>query len=329
MLSPPSSASASAPFAVMATPTSGFSCSPAASITSLFKSCAAGTFRTGEAEGFLTGDAFPSEVFLAGGGFAAFAAALAAATRLAAALGFTGLRAGTALLSAVEEVGLVGAVPLLLLEVVVVVALPPPAIVEVVVVVEVFGLVVLASLGLDAEGALATAPDLEPSEAVLTGGLAVEGPCEAGVRLKELVVDAEEAADPALEAVLDPVDRGAVDDDVGRVAALAEGGAGFDNAPVVDDAGLVVGLVDDTVLAFPSEIVDDVFAGLVPAIGLADVFFAISAAVEGGARVRVPDVLTEDGAFPGLAASVFSANTGGLEAGLVTAGFLSFNFASF
>ena len=50
------------------------------------------TFRTGEAEGFLTGDAFPSEVFLAGGGFAAFAAALAAATRLAAALGFTWLR---------------------------------------------------------------------------------------------------------------------------------------------------------------------------------------------------------------------------------------------
>ena len=96
-------------------------------------------------------------------------------------------------------------------------------------VVEVFGLVVLASLGLDAEGALTTAPDFEHSVAGLTGALAVEGPCEAGVRLKELVVDAEEAADPALEAVLDPVDRGAVDD-VGRVAALAEGGAGFDNS---------------------------------------------------------------------------------------------------
>ena len=194
-------------------------------------------------------------------------------------------------------------------------------------VVEVFGLVVLASLGLDAEGALVTVPDFEPSVAGLTGALAVEGPCEAGVRLKELVVDAEEAADPALEAVLDPVDRGAVDD-VGRVAALAEGGAGFDNAPVVDDVGLVVGLVVDTVLAFPSEVVDDVFAGLVLAVSLADVFFAISAAVGGGARVRV-DALTEDGAFPGLAASVFSANTGGLEAGLETAGFLSFNFASF
>ena len=194
-------------------------------------------------------------------------------------------------------------------------------------VVEVFGLVVLASLGLDAEGALVTVPDFEPSVAGLTGALAVEGPCEAGVRLKELVVDADEAADPALEAVLDPVDRAAVDD-VGRVAALAEGGAGFDNAPVVDDVGLVVGLVVDTVLAFPSDIVDDVFAGLVPAIGLADVFFAISAAVEGGARVRV-DALTEDGAFPGLAASVFSANTGGLEAGLEVVGFLSFNFASF
>ena len=189
-------------------------------------------------------------------------------------------------------------------------------------VVEVFGLVVLASLGLDAEGALATAPDFEPSVAGLTGALAVDGPCEAGVRLKELVVDAEEAADPALEAVLDPVDRGAVDD-VGRVAALAEGGAGFDNAPVVDDVGLVVGLVEGTVLPFPSEIVDDVLAGLVLAVGLADVFFAISAAVEGGARVRAPDVLTEDGAFPGLAAS------GGLEAGLERAGFLSFNFASF
>ena len=197
------------------------------------------------------------------------------------------------------------------------------------VVVEVFGLVVLASLGLDAEGALATAPDFEPSVAGLTGALAVEGPCEAGVRLKELVVDAEEAADPALEAVLDPVDRGAVDDDVGRVAALAEGGAGFDNAPVVDDVGLVVGLVEGTVLAFPSEIVDDVFKGLVLAVGLADVFFAISAAVEEGARVRAPDVLPEDGAFPGLAASVFSANTGGLEESLETAGFLSFTFASF
>ena len=196
------------------------------------------------------------------------------------------------------------------------------------VVVEVFALVVLASLGLDAEGALATAPDFEPSVAGLTGALAVEGPCEAGVRLKELVVDAEEAADPALEAVLDPVDRGAVDD-VGRVAALAEGGAGFDNAPVVDDVGLVVGLVVDTVLAFPSEVVDDVFAGLVLAIGLADVFFASSAAVEGGARVRAPDALTEDGAFPGFTASVFAADTGGLEAGLETAGFLSFNFASF
>ena len=195
------------------------------------------------------------------------------------------------------------------------------------VVVEVFGFVVLASLGLDAEGALVTVPDFEPSVAGLTGALAVEGPCEAGVRLKELVVDAEEAADPALEAVLDPVDRGAVDD-VGRVAALAEGGAGFDNAPVVDDVGLVVGLVVDTVLAFPSEIVDDDFAGLVLAVGLADIFLAISAAVEGGARVRI-DALTEDGAFPGLAASVFSANTGGLEAGFETAGFLSFNFASF
>merc|ERR1719228_2475188 len=182
MLSPPSFASAGAPFSVMATSPSGFSCLPAASITSLSTSCAAETFRTGEAEGFLAGDAFPSEVFLAGGGFAAFAAALAAATRLAAALGFTGLRAGTALLSAVEEVGLVGAAPLLLLVVVVVVALPP-AIVEVTVVVEVFGLVVLASLGLDAEGALATAPDFEPSVAGLTGALAVDGPCEAGVRL--------------------------------------------------------------------------------------------------------------------------------------------------
>ena len=196
-------------------------------------------------------------------------------------------------------------------------------------VVEVFGLVVLASLGLDAEGALTTAPDFEHSVAGLTGALAVEGPCEAGVRLKELVVDAEEAADPALEAVLDPVDRGAVDDDVGRVAALAEGGAGFDNAPVVDDVGLVVGLVEGTVLAFPSEFVDDVFKGLVLAVGLADVFFAISAAVEEGARVRAPDVLTEDGAFPGLAASVFSANTEGLEDSLETASFLSFNLASF
>jgi len=117
------------------------------------------------------GELFASEVFLVGGGFAAFAAALAAATLLAAAVGFTGLRAGTAPRSTVEEVGLADVTPLLLL-VVVVVALPLPAVVDVTVVVVLFGLVVLASLGRDKEGTFGMVPVLEPSLAGFTAGLA-------------------------------------------------------------------------------------------------------------------------------------------------------------
>jgi len=122
------------------------------------------------------GELFPSDVFLVGGGFAALAAALAAATLLAAALGFTGLRAGTVPLSTVEEVGLADVAPLLLL-VVDVAALPPPAVVEVTVVVELFGLVVLATLGRDTEGTFGTVPVFVPSVAGFTAGLvAAVGP---------------------------------------------------------------------------------------------------------------------------------------------------------
>jgi len=117
------------------------------------------------------GELFPSEVFLVGGGFAALAAALAAATLLAAALGLTGLRAGTAPLSTVEEVGRADVAPLLLV-VVVVAALPPPAVVEVTVVVELFGLVVPPTLGRDSEGAFGTVPLFEPSVGGFTADLA-------------------------------------------------------------------------------------------------------------------------------------------------------------
>lgn len=112
------------------------------------------------------GEVFASDVFFVGGGFAAFAAALAAATLLAAALGFTGLRAGTAPRSTVEEVGLADVAALLLLVVVVAVALPPLAVVDVTVEVVLLGLVVLASLGRDKEGTFGMVPILEPS---LTG----------------------------------------------------------------------------------------------------------------------------------------------------------------
>lgn len=122
------------------------------------------------------GELFPSEVFLVGGGFAALAAALAAATLLAAALGFTGLRAGTAPLSTVDEVGLADVAPLLLL-VVDVAALPPPAVVDVTVVVELFGLVVFATLGRDTEGTFGIVPVFVPSVADFTADLvAAVGP---------------------------------------------------------------------------------------------------------------------------------------------------------
>ena len=85
--------------------------------------------------------------------------------------GLTGLRAGTAPRSTVEEVGLADVAPLLLL--VVVVALPPPAVVDVTVVVVLFGLaVVLAGLGRDKEGTFGMAPVLEPSLAGFTADLA-------------------------------------------------------------------------------------------------------------------------------------------------------------
>jgi len=159
----------------LSSPSAG--CTPFCSFSSV-SSFAGDTdgFLTGDAfpsEVFLVGELFPSEVFLVGGGFAALAAALAAATLLAAALGFTGLRPGTAPLSTVEEVGRADVAPTLLLVVVVVVAaLPPPAVVEVTVVVELFGFVVLATLGRDTEGTFGTVPVLEPSVGGFTADLA-------------------------------------------------------------------------------------------------------------------------------------------------------------
>ena len=88
----------------------------------------------------------------------------------------TGLRAGTAPLSTVEEVGLADVAPLLLL-VVNVAALPPPAVVDVTVVVELFGLVVLATLGRDTEGTFGIVPVFVPSVAGFTADLvAAVGP---------------------------------------------------------------------------------------------------------------------------------------------------------
>lgn len=114
----------------------------------------------GEADAFLAGDAFPSDVFLVGGGLAAFAAALAAATLLAAADGFTGLRAGTAPLSTVAEVGRAEIGPLWLLAVVVVAAFPLPAVVTVMVDVELFALLETKALGLDTRGTFRIVPVL-------------------------------------------------------------------------------------------------------------------------------------------------------------------------
>jgi len=241
-------------------------------------------------EGFLVGEDFPSDVFLVGGGFAALAAALAAATLLAAALGFTGLLPGTAPLSTVEEVGRADAEPLLLLLVVVVAALPPPAVVEVTVVVELFGFVVLAALGRVNEGTFGTVPVFEESVAGFAADLAAAvGPVEAGVLLNELVVDADEAAEPALEAEPESVEEAGL--------VLVVDGAGFDVTPDVDDAGLDASLLDGAVFVLPSVVVVVGLLGDALAAGLADAFLRTSVVEEEVTRVLEPTLLPEDPVF--------------------------------
>jgi len=261
------------------------------------------------------GEVFPSDVFLVGGGLAALAAALAAATLLAAALGFTGLRPGTVPLSTVEEVGRADAEPLLLLDVVVVAALPPPAVVEVTVVVELFGFVVLATLGRLNEGTFGTVPVFEESLAGFAADLAV-GPVEAGVLLNELVVDADEAAEPALEAEPESVEEAGL--------VLVVDGAGFDVTPDVDDAGLDTSLVDGAVFVLPSVVVVVGLLGDVPAAGLDEVFLGASVAEEEVTRVLEDPVFT----FPDDA-SVFCAPTDDFRGGLeVAPGFFSVKLVS-
>ena len=202
----------------------------------------------------------------------------------------TGLRAGTAPLSTVEEVGRADTDPLLLLLVVVVVALPPPAVVDVTVVVELFGFVVLAALGRVNEGTLGTVPVFEESVVGFTVDLAAAvGPVEAGVLLNELVVETEEAAEPALEAEPESVEE------AGLVLVVV--GAGFDAIPDVDDAGLDAGLVDGVVFVLPSVVVVVGLLGVVPAAGLAEVFLITSVAEEEVTRVLDPALLREDPVF--------------------------------
>ena len=155
--------------------------------------------------------------------------------------------------------------------------------------VELLGFVVLAALGRVNEGTLGTVPVFEESVAGFTADLAAAvGPVEAGVLLNELVVETEEAAEPALEAEPESVDEAGL--------VLVVDGVGFDAIPDVDDAGLDAGLVDGVVFVLPS--VDVVgLLGVVPAAGLAEVFLITSVAEEEVTRVLELALLPEDPVF--------------------------------
>ena len=156
--------------------------------------------------------------------------------------------------------------------------------------VELFGFVVLAALGRVNEGTLGTVPVFEESVAGFTVDLtAAVGPVEAGVLLNELVVETEEAAEPALEAEPESVEE------AGLVLVVV--GAGFDAIPDVDDAGLDADLVDGVVFVLPSVDIVVGLLGVVPAAGLAEVFWRTSVAEEEVTRVLDPALLPEDPVF--------------------------------
>jgi len=111
----------------------------------------------------------------------------------------------------------------------------------------------------------------------------------------ELVVDTEEAAEPALEAGPDPVDRETVEE-TGFV--LVVDGAGFETGPDADDAGLGASLDDGTAFVL-SAVVVVILLGPMLGVGLVKVFFGISNVDEGVARIPDPLLLLEsDFPFP-------------------------------
>ena len=108
----------------------------------------------------------------------------------------------------------------------------------------------------------------------------------------ELVVDTEEAAEPAGP---DPVDRETVEE-TGLV--LVVDGADFDTVPDADDAGLDASLDDGTAFGL-SAVVVVILLEPVLGVGLVKVFFGISNVDEGVARIPDPLLLLEsDFPFP-------------------------------